>query len=342
MTQRTVSASWLKNLCDMFAAEGVNVVTLLQECGLTEQDLLDNDARHPSEYVGHLWDAAVLQTGNRHLGLKRELCDRFGGLHQVGFAMMASPTLIEALKILHNYLAVVSEDVSLTLEPSEEGYWLKLSLAKHHDAFRTRIEFSFLTTLMLCTWITRKNITPISQQWTFTAPQDIQPYMSAFGCEQQFDQAENRILLASDVLQAELPTESAAVCELHQNILREQMARLGFASIHYRVYTEILRSLRHGEPRLSDIASSMHVSDRTLQRKLKQEDLTYQDVLDQTRRELAEQYLANSAISMMEVSQQLGFVDLSNFYRAAKRWFGIPPGQYRNQLEAERTLHLSK
>ena len=121
--------------------------------------------------------------------------------------------------------------------------------------------------------------------------------------------------------------------DLHQTILREQMARLGFASIQYRVYTEILRSLKHGEPRLNDIAAAMHMSDRTLQRKLKQEALTFQEVLDTTRQELAEQYLANTSLSLMEVSQLLGFVDLSNFYRACKRWFGLPPGQYRQHLE---------
>ncbi len=332
MTQRTVSASWLKNLCDMFTAEGVNVDALLKDFGLQLKDLQAHETRYPSEYVGHLWDAAVLQTGNRHLGLRRELCDRYGGLHQVGFAMMASPTLLEALKILQNYLPVVSEDVSLSLEPDEQGYWLHLSLAKHHYAFRTRIEFSFLTTLMLCTWITRFTIVPLAQEWTFAAPADSSHYREAFGCPQRFDQPANRILISQEVLLAELPTESAAVCELHQNVLKEQMARMGFASIQYRVYTEILRSLRYGEPRLGDIAEAMHMSDRTLQRKLKLEGLTYQDVLDQTRQELAEQYLANSALSLMEISQLLGFLDLSNFYRAAKRWFGLPPGKYRSQL----------
>tara|TARA_B100000965_G_scaffold238542_1_gene199993 strand:+ start:340 stop:1308 length:969 start_codon:yes stop_codon:yes gene_type:complete len=319
----------------MFAAEGVNVGPMLQDCGLCERELQDSDVRYPSEYVGHLWDAAVLQTGNRHLGLRRELCDRYGGLHQVGFAMMASPTLLDGLRILQQNLAVVSEDVSMNLEADDRGYWIYLSLAKHHYAFRTRIEFSFLTTLMLCTWITRQNIVPLVQEWTFAAPPDTRPYQAAFGCPQSFEQAENRFLFSTEILTAELPTESAMVCELHQNVLREQMARMGFASIQYRVYTEILRGLRYGEPRLSDIARAMHMSERTLQRKLKQEDLTYQDVLDQTRQELAEQYLANSALSLMEISQLLGFLDLSNFYRATKRWFGLPPGKYRNQLERQ-------
>lgn len=98
------------------------------------------------------------------------------------------------------------------------------------------------------------------------------------------------------------------VCTLHQNVLKEQVARTGFASIQYRAYPEILRSLGYGEPRLSDIANVMHMS---------------------------EQYLANSALSLMEVSQLLGFLDLSNFYRATKRWFGLPPGKYRNQLEQQ-------
>ena len=75
MTQRTASASWLKNLCDMFAAEGVNVGPMLQDCGLCERELQDSDVRYPSEYVGHLWDAAVLHRPPLHLA--REL----GGAH---------------------------------------------------------------------------------------------------------------------------------------------------------------------------------------------------------------------------------------------------------------------
>jgi len=71
-----------------------------------------------------------------------------------------------------------------------------------------------------------------------------------------------------------------------------------------------------------------------LQRRLQAEDTSYQQLLDETRRELALQYLGEPRRSLAEVADLLGFVDQSNLFRACRRWFGMPPGQYRQQLRA--------
>ena len=60
--------------------------------------------------------------------------------------------------------------------------------------------------------------------------------------------------------------------------------------------------------------------------------MSFQQLLDDTRSELARQYLADPRRSLAEVADQLGFSDQSNLFRACKRWFGMPPGQYRQQL----------
>ena len=76
----------------------------------------------------------------------------------------------------------------------------------------------------------------------------------------------------------------------------------------------------------------MHLSQRTLQRRLQEENSSFQQLLDETRRELAVQYLAQPDRSLLEIAYLLGFADPSNFFRAFRRWFGTTPGEYRSRL----------
>jgi AraC-like DNA-binding protein len=97
----------------------------------------------------------------------------------------------------------------------------------------------------------------------------------------------------------------------------------------------ILRRLPDGEPRREHVAGDLHLSERTLQRRLEEEATSFVDLLDNTRRELAEQYLSQLHLSLAQAAYLLGFADQSSFFRACKRWFELSPGQYRSQLLRE-------
>ena len=70
----------------------------------------------------------------------------------------------------------------------------------------------------------------------------------------------------------------------------------------------------------------------TLQRRLQEESMSYQTLLDSTRHELARQYPAEDLHTLTDAADLPGYVDSSNFFRACKRWFGVPPAQYRASL----------
>ena len=83
-------------------------------------------------------------------------------------------------------------------------------------------------------------------------------------------------------------------------------------------------------PGLTEIAASQHVSPRTLIRRLKRGGTSYQAILEDVRRTLAVDYLLHSALSINRIAYRLGYQDPSNFGRAFRHWFGVPPGQYRD------------
>lgn len=314
----------------MFAAEGLNVEKLLNECGIQKRDLDDPERRYPIEVTSRLWDLALAQTDRPNLGLNRQLCDRYGGMHLIGYAMMASPSLLEGLRTLQRYLPVVSEATAFEIEPDKAGYWVQLGLkGENNSAPRQRLEFGLLTVLMACTWFTRRDIRPLMVEVAYPKPRDFGPYRRAFLSEVQFDCASNRFLLSSEDMHTPLPTHDPVVARLHEQHLQAQLQKLGFTSTRYRVFTEIVRQLKHGEPRRADIAAGMHISERTLQRRLQDENVSFQEVLNNVRCELAKQYLADHRLPLSEVSDLLGFGDQSNFVRACKRWFGLSPGQLR-------------
>jgi AraC-like DNA-binding protein len=74
------------------------------------------------------------------------------------------------------------------------------------------------------------------------------------------------------------------------------------------------------------------MSERTLQRRLEEEETSFLQLLDDTRRELADQYLGRLHLSLGQAAYLLGFSDQSSFFRACRRWFKLSPGQYRSQL----------
>jgi AraC-like DNA-binding protein len=83
---------------------------------------------------------------------------------------------------------------------------------------------------------------------------------------------------------------------------------------------------REGEyPGLSEMAKSLAMSDRTLNRKLKAQGTSYQVLLDDVRQELAVWYLRQTEMSVEAIAERLGYRDTSNFSRTCKRWFGVTP-----------------
>ena len=94
----------------------------------------------------------------------------------------------------------------------------------------------------------------------------------------------------------------------------------------------VFRCLPKGDPRRIEIAGTLEMSERTLQRRLEAEGTSFQRLVDDTRRELARQYLAQTDMSLADAAYLLGFGDRSSFFRASKRWFGASPRHYRIRL----------
>jgi AraC-like DNA-binding protein len=317
----------------MFASQGIDVPPLVRLAGIDARRLEQPGERFGADEVSRLWALAVAGSGNATLGLDRALTARYVDFDVVAYAMLSSPDLHSGLESLARYMAVVSDAASFELQPEGDGHWLVLGGSGYTVPVpRQRYAYGMLAIMTLCQWLTRRDVQPLAVEFKFDEPPEATRYRSEFACPIRFGRPENRMLLARDDLRAPLPSRNASMLELHEQVLRGLLAKLQGAGTSHRVTAEIIRRLARGEPRREEIAASLALADRTLQRRLHAEHTSFQQLLDEARRELAGKYLAEDRYSLQQVADLLGFVDQSNFFRACRRWFGAPPGQYRKRI----------
>ena len=330
---RTSSAAWLEGVLSMFAAEGLDVASLLREAGFDPDSLHRQNARIPVDEVSALWQLAVARAGKPTLGLHRDLAATHSKLGTVGHAMSCSANLSEALNRLARYMAVISDATAFSIQPDARGAWMVMEHTGGSLPIpRQRVEYALLTVFMQCQWLTRRELQPLALEFVYPPPADDRLHREAFGCPIRYNAPANRLLLSTADLSMPLPTYHPTLGEMQEHLLDEQLNLLGQTTTSTLVCAEIARRLPHGEPRRQDVAAGLGLAERTLQRRLQEESVSFQSLLDRTRRELAQQYLAEDRHTLTDVADMLGFVDSSNFFRACKRWFGLPPAQYRARI----------
>jgi AraC-like DNA-binding protein len=332
MTERTTSSSWALSIVQALELDGLDCQDLFVKLGLDYSALNDPDARFAQDGMTRLWQRAVEITGNPTIGLNLAKVMRPGAMHVVGYALMSSSTLRESFQRLVRYQRIIAEGADLQFGSTNCG--ALLTLAIHGDQLppaRQSADGSLASTLAFCRWLTGKPLVPIEVYFQGPPPADIEPYQAAFQAPLRFNAEYHGMLMRHVDMDIALPTANAELAQLHDRFAGDYLARFSDSRVTHQARQVICRLLPQGEPRRETVAQSLHLSERSLQRRLDEEGTSFQQLLDDTRRTLAEQYLARADLALLEVAYLLGFADPSNFFRAFKRWFAMTPGEYRAQ-----------
>lgn len=336
MSNRTTSAAWVKGIREVLHDQGLDVQALFSHAGLDMSQLDTPHMRYPNDKVSRLWDLAVQRSRNAMLGIAQPRCASVPNFDVVGYAMMSCSNLTASLQCLARYARVVSEAASLALREDAGSFSVELSMFGGETAVpRQRSEFSLLTLLSFLRWISGRCIAPLSVEFSYPQPADSQPYQDAFQSAVRFNAGGNRLILSVADLTVPLPTHNPALEKFHTQFARDSLARLDNHHISRKVEDLIAQKLHGWEPRREDIARLLCLGDRTLRRRLEEEGTTFQKILDDTRRALAQQYFSLQQYSASEIAYMLGFTDQGTLFRASRRWFGVSPKQYQASCGAQ-------
>jgi AraC-like DNA-binding protein len=173
--------------------------------------------------------------------------------------------------------------------------------------------------------------TPLRVELRRPRPADVAPYERFFRCTVEFGAASDVITFRGGELDRPLPGANPELAKHCDALIREYLARAENASIVDRLRAKLASETAESIAPVQ-IARSLGMSERSLQRVLAKHNTTYLRVLNETRRDLACAYLCDRDRSMAAIACCLGFRDASSFARAFRRWTGTSPSQYRQTL----------
>jgi AraC-like DNA-binding protein len=341
VSERTTSAAWVKGIADALGSAGLDARALCLEAGIDPDVLCDPIGRCASERVSRLWQLAVQRSGDPAIALRAAATTRPSKFEVVGYAMMSSPHLHAGLERLVRYLLILSDAANVTLSDGGVSCRLELELFGGRTPVPgERYEYDLLALLNFCRWIAGRELRPLQVELSHAPPAQPQRWRDAFQCAVRFEAPRNALVFLIDDLLLPLPAANPTMAELHDRFAGDHIQRLDQARLSVKARQLIIRSLPDGEPKREAIAKALCISEKTLQRRLLEEGASFQQLLDDTRRELAERYLVQPTMSFAQAAYLLGFSDQGIFTRACKRWFALTPGQYRQRRGAAGTGEL--
>jgi AraC-like DNA-binding protein len=155
-------------------------------------------------------------------------------------------------------------------------------------------------------------------------------FESYFGCPVKFDARHNKLVFRREDIAEPFVTHNPDLLELVAPQLEAELKQqLADKSLSEQVKGVLKKFLTGQRPKLEDIARELRLSVRTLQRRLLAERITFQSLVEEARREMAQHYLLNSSLELNETAYLLGYEDPNSFIRAFHQWEGTSPGEWR-------------
>lgn len=265
------------------------------------------------------------------LGLKlgQSITPRHVGV--LAYVIQASENLAAVIERLEHYQRLIYDVTPMVQRYSAD--YVDLVWDKEHGMPGSLVDETAITALIhFYRSLTRTSLNPLLVQFLNPEPVDIQPYLEYFGCPVLFNQDETIVRVALQELSIPLKTADPnmmALMEQQAEQLLQQLPRED--ALIEKVRQATVRILHDGEPDIKKVAAILHTSSRTLQRRLSNTGSSFRNELEIVRRQMAENYLRESQLSIADIAMLLGYSEHSAFSRSYKIWTGITPQERREQ-----------
>lgn len=317
---------------------GVDAEPLLRRADIDPGRLADPHRRVPFIAITRLWNLAVQASGDECFGLTAARYWHPTTFHALGYAWLASDSLEDALNRLIRYVRIVNTGMSARVDVS--GGDARLSLELRPEARDVRpadaaVDAGLAMLAAMCQMIYPEDLSLRAVEMPREhAPSCAARLRSHFRAPIRYGARGPALVLAASMLREPLPTANAELAHVNEQVVARYLAELDREDTAMRVQAFLVDHLPSGEVREEAVAEHLHMSLRSLQRRLQEQGTSYKTLLEQTRRELATRYVSRTRLSINEITFLLGFTEPANFSRAFKRWHGTSPTAYRERVGA--------
>jgi AraC-like DNA-binding protein len=322
-----ILATWIKAIGRALDAAGCNGAAILAQAGFDPEELEGPTARCPLVNNGRLWELAVAATGDPAFGLKVASHIKHTTFHALSYALSASSTLKEAFERVRRLGQVGSDAVTYDLVKcgSEYRFVITALATLPYESMDALVSAH----LRMCRSLAGRDFSPRLVELRRPRPEKVDDFERLLRAPLRFGASQNMMVFDAESIERRLDSGNPELARYNDVIALQHLKGIERDDIQGRVREVLLQRLEGREPSQEEIAERLHMSARTLQRKLADSGTTYKEILDDTRHALALAYLSAPQHSVNEVTYLLGFSSGSCFTRAFRRWTGQSPTHWR-------------
>ena len=319
---------------DLLTKFGVTPSLPFVRAGVPLHTFRNPENRIAFDALGRLLAECSAATDCGHFGLLVGECFELDGLGDIGYLMRNSATVGEALRALLLHLYLHDRGAVPILINLEASYvLLGYSIYRHGTPgtahlYDVAIAIGYRVLKVICgtTW------KPAHVQFSHARPKDPRPYRRVLGPNVRFDAEVSGIVFAASWLDCPIPGADPKLRELVMSAIQQARvdSTMSFADIVRGALHQMVLS---GTSSAGSVALLFGIHERTLRKRLTAEGTSLQQLVSQTRFELAKQLLENTQLPLAEIASALHFADAAVFSRAFRSWSKTNPREWRARRE---------
>jgi AraC-like DNA-binding protein len=229
------------------------------------------------------------------------------------------------------YFSLLSDTYVFKVEKEPEISRVYLYRDAHRRGVELSNEATFSAAVVVLKAMTETDIAPVEVSFKHSIPNNLDDYRKAFRCEIRFNQSHNFLAYNTVDLETRTAKADASINQFLVDRVKEETdgIEINANKIASDVEKLIIEALPSGIPGIVQVSKHMGMSNRTLTRRLAEDDLTFRDLIRKTQEAVAKDLLKNASRSVAEIAFETGFSEQSAFNRAFKRWTGVSPLEFR-------------
>jgi len=322
---------WFRNLLDTAESLGCSHEQLLEEAGLDRAILDQLEKHYPIAGLFRLFDLISQQCQEPDIGIINVLKGHPCSMGLLGMAVNSAANLRQAWEtVLHFRHLVMNTGYSQLLNEGDT------TTIRWYPYSRSLVTQRYFVDTVVAGWVcnsralTRREISPIRTELSYKAVEKTPLFRETYGDRVRFNQPYNSITFRRSDFDTPLYYANPRVYRLLCAQAELDIAHLKEGCpFSEKVEYQIRQQLGSGEVSVDSIAELIHVSPRTLQRRLTREHTSFNELMTNIRHELALHYLQDEELSTLDIALQLGYNQTSSFCTAFKSWTGKSPSDYR-------------
>lgn len=331
MHHATVAASLVIDVVGYLTTRGISKAAICKATGLDGAVLAQPNARLDGAVMERLWNAGARLSGDPNLGLHTAEACNPDALTIAGYVVRSCGTAGEALDRLARHAALLNDGLRLSLTCEPDLTTCRCDAAGQSDNYVARAPRQVMEAMaagIVCTMrqLTAAQIVPVEVTFQHATPSDLQEHHRLLGPAVRFCAPTTSIVYATaDLKRALLPVKAdlLAIFEPRARHVVDGLDRHG--PVSRRVLDLLAGHIRGMVPDVNDVAYALAMSERAMQRHLRDEGTSFRDLVDELRHELALRHLVVPGTSATDVAFLLGFSEPAAFTRAFHRWTGQSP-----------------